>query len=236
MTKNLTKQSNYSCGVRRPRECPSIQSVLNDLSDSVSTTVEPAKKHRFAQLKKSPFLILLLSCGTCLAFATIQLTLVAKLIQAGELSVLLPHHIVLALMLYTLSLQVLYVYLYPTIEMGFRNILMATSAVMLYLMGIFTLIMNIRELNRTDNVTSDQSIIEAKWIFDASHETRASRTRVLLALAVLNIFAMLVPTQNLLVLRSVFEPVETTLSYSKEADTTESDDDEDSTPSATTAT
>ncbi|KAF8562966.1 hypothetical protein P879_06884 [Paragonimus westermani] len=236
MTDNPTKQSNYSCGAQISRECPSLQSVLNDLSDSISTTVEPAKKHRSSQLKKSPFLILLLSCGICLAFATTQLTLVAKLIQAGELSVLLSHHIILALMLYTFSLQVLYVYLYPTLEMGFRNILMATSAVMLYLMGVFTLIMNIRELNHRDNVINDQLIVEAKWIFDASQETKASRTRVLLALAVLNIFAMLMPTQNLLVLRSVFEPVESKLSYTTETDSVESSDYEDFSPSTTTTT
>ncbi|KAA3676286.1 uncharacterized protein DEA37_0004250, partial [Paragonimus westermani] len=223
-------------GVQRFLEGPSLQLVLNDLSDSISTTVEPAKRHLSTQLKKSPFLILLLSCGICLAFATVQLTLVGKLIQAGELSVLLSHHIIIALMLYTFSLQVLYVYLYPTHEMVFRNILLATSTVMLYLMGAFTLVMNIRELNHRDNLISDQLITEAKWIFDASQETKASRTRVLLALAVLNIFAMLMPTQNLLVLRSLFEPVESKLSYSTEADSVESSDYEDLSPPTITTT
>ncbi|CAH8465491.1 unnamed protein product [Dicrocoelium dendriticum] len=217
--------TNRSCVGDQQRECPSIESALIAASKANLKQDHWLKQFPFlsdliARCRTRPFAALLLSGLLCCTFATIQMMISVRLIEVGKLSALLPHHIIMALMTYAVTVLGLVAFLGPAREMNLRSILLITTTVMHFLLCFFTLLDNVRQLMWEKN----QPLKAAPWVQSAIREAKSTEPRILVVLLVLNLVAVVIPMQNLFVLFMVYEKPEAKLSEYSETSQGEMED------------
>ncbi|TGZ64906.1 hypothetical protein CRM22_006173 [Opisthorchis felineus] len=147
------------------------------------------------------------SCLLSVTFAATQLTIAINYIRDGEQETLLANHVVMPIMLTIFSGEIACITASPQKRMSFPEILTWTTAGMIFLMDICTLLLTIRSLPIDETQASERRTSRAEWISLAVKPAQFNNPSAIPILIVFNLLSLSFAMLDLVVFFKFYKPI-----------------------------
>ncbi|KAG5443762.1 hypothetical protein CSKR_112245 [Clonorchis sinensis] len=147
------------------------------------------------------------SCLLSVTFAATQLTIAINYIRDGEQETLLANHVIMPIMLSIFAGEIAYITAFPQKRMSFPEILIWTTAGMIFLMNICSLFLTIRSLPLDKTQAYERQTNRAEWISLAVKPAQFNKPSVILILIVFNLLSLSFDLLNSVVFFKFYKPI-----------------------------
>ncbi|KER24312.1 hypothetical protein T265_07998 [Opisthorchis viverrini] len=147
------------------------------------------------------------SCLLSVTFAATQLTIAINYIRDGEQETLLANHVIMPIMLFIFAGEIAYITAFPKKRMSFPEILIWTTAGMIFLMGICSLLLTFRSLPLDITQASEQQTSRVEWISLAVKPAQFNKPAVIPILIVFNLIFLGFDILNSVAFFKLYKPI-----------------------------